>query len=49
LAASTVVMAAVNVVVPWSTWPIVPTLTWGLVRVNFSFAIFNSEKLQKTC
>ena len=40
--------AAVNVVLPWSTWPIVPTLTWGLVRANFSFAIFNSEKLQKT-
>jgi hypothetical protein len=39
LAASTVVIAAVSVVLPWSTCPIVPTLTWGLVRVNFSFPI----------
>src|SRR5450830_360413 len=39
-------MAAVRVVLPWSTWPIVPTLTWGLVRANFSFPIFNSLKEQ---
>src|SRR5450759_3118128 len=39
-------MAAVRVVLPWSTWPIVPTLTWGLVRANFSFPIFNSLKDQ---
>src|SRR5438093_518795 len=36
--AITLVMAAVRVVLPWSTWPIVPTLTWGLVRSNFCFA-----------
>lgn len=23
-------MAAVSVVLPWSTWPIVPILQWGL-------------------
>jgi hypothetical protein len=31
--------AHVDVVLPWSTWPIVPTLTWGLVLSNFSFDI----------
>ena len=30
------VMAAVRVVLPWSTWPIVPTFTCGFVRSNFS-------------
>jgi hypothetical protein len=29
LAASTDVIAAVSVVLPWSTWPIVPTFTWA--------------------
>jgi len=24
---------------PWSMWPIVPTLQCGLLRSNFSFAI----------
>src|ERR1700712_1985469 len=38
LSASTLVMAAVRVVLPWSTWPIVPMLTWGLLRSNFAFA-----------
>jgi len=33
------VIAAVNVVLPWSTWPIVPTLQCGFVRSNFAFAI----------
>src|SRR3990167_660658 len=33
------VRAAVRVVLPWSTWPIVPTLTCGLLRSNFSLAI----------
>src|SRR5210317_2038044 len=33
------VIAAVSVVLPWSTWPTVPMLTCGLVRSNFSFAI----------
>src|SRR5437868_11563437 len=37
--ASTLVMAAVRVVLPWSIWPIVPILTCGLLRSNFSFAI----------
>src|SRR5437762_1407410 len=37
--AETLVRAAVNVVFPWSTWPIVPTFTCGLVRSNFAFAI----------
>ena len=32
--ASTLVMAAVSVVLPWSTWPMVPMLTWGFVRLN---------------
>jgi hypothetical protein len=27
------------VVLPWSMWPIVPTLTCGLVRSNCFFAI----------
>src|SRR6478672_9700722 len=35
-------MAAVSVVLPWSMWPIVPTLTCGLSRSNFSFAICDS-------
>src|SRR5882672_12029168 len=42
-AADTLVSAAVVVVLPWSTWPIVPTFTWGLVRSNFSFAIDLSD------
>ncbi len=37
--AKVLVIAAVNVVLPWSTWPMVPTLTWGLVLSNFCFAI----------
>src|SRR5450830_662542 len=35
----TVAIAAVRVVLPWSTWPMVPTLTCGLVRSNFFFAM----------
>src|SRR5262249_31740411 len=31
--------AAVSVLLPWSMWPIVPTLTWGLVRWKTSLAI----------
>src|SRR6476661_4694192 len=41
LADSTVAIAAVSVVLPWSTWPIVPTFTCGLVRSNLPFAIFS--------
>src|SRR2546425_8305313 len=37
--ASTLVMAAVSVVLPWSMWPIVPMLTCGLFLSNFFFAI----------
>jgi len=33
------VIAAVNVVLPWSTWPIVPMLQCGFVRSNFSLAM----------
>src|SRR4030095_8606010 len=42
----TLVNAAVSVVLPWSTCPIVPTLTCGLVRSNFSLATAASS--QKT-
>ena len=35
LSALTFVRAAVKVVLPWSTWPMVPTFRWGLVRSNF--------------
>jgi hypothetical protein len=34
----TCVIAAVKVVLPWSTWPIVPTFKCGLERSNFSFS-----------
>src|SRR2546425_6131184 len=37
--ASTIVIAAVSVVLPWSTCPIVPMLQCGFVRANFSLAI----------
>src|SRR5262245_32249688 len=40
VSARTFVIAAVNDVLPWSTWPIVPTLQCGFVRSNFAFAIF---------
>src|ERR1700730_4901295 len=39
LSCSTLVMAAVSVVFPWLMCPIVPTLTWGLLRSNFFLAI----------
>lgn len=32
--ASAIVKAAVSVVFPWSTWPIVPILTWGFFLSN---------------
>src|SRR6185312_9363854 len=32
-------IAAVRVVLPWSMWPMVPTLTCGLVRSKLPFAI----------
>src|SRR5256885_7014269 len=37
--ASTFVIAAVSVVLPWSMCPIVPTLRCGFVRSNFCLAI----------
>src|SRR5439155_27139345 len=33
------VIAPVRDVLPWSMWPIVPTLTCGLVRSNFFLAM----------
>jgi hypothetical protein len=39
LSADTFVRAAVNVVFPWSTCPIVPTFTWGFVRSNLALAM----------
>src|SRR5512139_2234800 len=44
----TFVIAAVNVVFPWSMCPIVPTFKCGLLRSYFAFAIdespYNNEK-----
>ena len=40
--ADTFVSAAVKVVLPWSTWPIVPTFTCGLFRSNFALAMTRS-------
>src|SRR5918999_3051468 len=37
--ASTLVMAAVSVVLPWSTWPMVPTFRCGFVLSNLPLAI----------
>src|SRR5262245_20788925 len=37
--ASTLVIAAVSVVLTWSMCPIVPTFTCGLLRTNFCFAM----------
>src|SRR5436190_13679081 len=42
---STFVIAAVSVVLPWSTWPIVPMFTCGLLRTNFSLAMCSSGAL----
>ncbi|PON96749.1 hypothetical protein TorRG33x02_074530 [Trema orientale] len=35
VAARAMVRAAVRVVLPWSTWPIVPMFTWGFFLSNF--------------
>ena len=37
--ASTLVIAAVRVVFPWSTWPMVPMLRWGKVWTNWRLAM----------
>src|SRR3546814_5192090 len=42
LSAGTFIIAAIVVVLPWSTWPIVPTFTCGFVRSNLPFAIAKS-------
>ena len=39
VSAITFVNAAVSVVLPWSTCPIVPTFTCGLFRSNLCFAM----------
>ena len=41
LAARVFVIAAVRVVLPWSTCPMVPILQCGLVLSNLAFAILN--------
>jgi hypothetical protein len=43
LSAATFVSAAVSVVFPWSMCPMVPTLTCGFERSNFSLAITLSD------
>ena len=40
LAANTLEIAAVKVVLPWSTCPMVPILQCGFVLSNLAFAIF---------
>src|SRR5688572_31892329 len=39
------VIAAVRLVLPWSMWPMVPILTWGLLRSNFFLAIVSLRSL----
>ena len=39
LAADRADSAAASVDLPWSMWPIVPTLTWGLVRLKVPLAM----------
>src|SRR5687768_2387995 len=48
LSAATFVSAAVSVVLPWSMCPIVPTLTCGFERSNFSLAISRSAQNPKS-
>src|SRR5438067_7609875 len=45
LSASTFVMAAVRVVLPWSMWPMVPMFTCGLVRSKrfLDISLFSSH------
>src|SRR5690606_15196856 len=42
------VIAAVSVVLPWSTWPIVPMFTCGLLRSNFALAMVGSLRGPET-
>src|SRR5258708_25159383 len=46
LSDETFVRAAVKVVLPWSMWPMVPTLTCGLLRSNFSLAMSSNLALR---
>ena len=48
---STFVIAAVNVVFPWSMCPIVPTFTCGFVRSYFALAIraYLRSRFTRTC
>src|ERR1700722_17605496 len=43
-AAERALSAAVRVVLPWSMCPIVPTFTWGLVRLNSPLAMSRTSK-----
>src|SRR6202023_4074910 len=45
----TLVVVAVKVVLPCSMWPMVPMFTCGLLRSNFSLAIFLYPLLQIFC
>src|SRR6059036_881317 len=49
LSASTLVIAAVRLVLPWSMWPIVPMFTCGLVRSNFFLAISTALPVLRPC
>ncbi|PON36617.1 hypothetical protein PanWU01x14_326860, partial [Parasponia andersonii] len=44
--AKAMVRAAVRVVLPWSTWPIVPMLTCGFLRSNFPLAARTKNDLR---
>src|SRR3954447_17823920 len=46
--ASTIVIAAVSVVFPWSTCPIVPTFTCGFVRWNFCLPMKRTSRIALT-
>src|SRR6058998_2782867 len=48
LSDDTLVRAAVRVVLPWSMWPMVPTLTCGLLRSNFSLAMSSTPSSLST-
>lgn len=41
------VMAAVRVVLPWSTWPIVPMFTWGLSLAYVFLALASAAKFRR--
>lgn len=45
--ANTLVIADVKVVFPWSIWPIVPTLIWGLSLTYFAKLNYGTNDLLK--